>query len=32
MYPDHFITEALAAERYTRRTRRSAIQKTDTRV
>ena len=31
MYPDHRITEAIAAERYTRRTRRSIIEKTDTR-
>jgi hypothetical protein len=31
MYADHRITQALAEERYTRRTRRSIIEKTDTR-
>jgi hypothetical protein len=31
MYADHRITQAIAEERYTRRTRRTLIQKTDTR-
>jgi len=31
MYADHRITQALAEERYTRRTRRNIIEKTDTR-
>jgi hypothetical protein len=31
MYADHRITQALAEERYTRRTRRTIIEKTDTR-
>ena len=31
MYADHRITQAIAEERYTRRTRRSIIEKTDTR-
>jgi len=31
MYADHRFTQALAAERYTRRTRRTIINKTDTR-
>jgi hypothetical protein len=31
MYADHRFTQAIAEERYTRRTRRSIIEKTDTR-
>ena len=31
MYPDHRFTQAIAEGRYTRRTRRSIIEKTDTR-
>lgn len=31
MYADHRITQALIEERYTKRTRRSTIEKTDTR-
>ena len=31
MYADHHITKAIAAERYTRRTRRTIIERTDTR-
>ena len=31
MYADHRITQAIAEERYTRRTRRRIIEKTDTR-
>lgn len=32
MYPDHYVTDAIAAIRYTRRSRRSTIEKTDTRA
>jgi hypothetical protein len=31
MYADHRITKAIAQERYTRRTRRTITEKTDTR-
>lgn len=31
MYADHRFTQAIVEERYTRRTRRSIIEKTDTR-
>jgi hypothetical protein len=31
MYADHRITKAIAEERYTRRTRRTITEKTDTR-
>lgn len=31
MYADHRITRAIAEERYTRRTRRTIIERTDTR-
>ena len=31
IYSDHRFTQALAEERYTRRSRRSIIEKTDTR-
>jgi len=32
MYADHHFTQAIAEQRYTRRTRRSIIEKTDTRI